>query len=106
MSEHERTCDSLSSLSNSVPLSIGAVHCLLLKTHYPTRNLGRCMILAVMSIGFAAAPGCTKSLLSADEERSQFQRYDRAREQDQPAFYTDEFGRRRPNLRGRLQARD
>jgi hypothetical protein len=47
--------------------------------------------------------GCRKPLLTADEERSQFQRYDRVRELDQPSYYLDEFGRRRPNLRGRLQ---
>jgi len=47
--------------------------------------------------------GCVKPLLAADEERSQFQRYDRVRDQDAPAYYMDEFGKRRPNLRGRLQ---
>jgi hypothetical protein len=46
---------------------------------------------------------CAKPLLAADEDRSQFQRYDRVRDLDSSAYYMDEFGRRRPNLRGRLQ---
>jgi hypothetical protein len=45
---------------------------------------------------------CQKPLLKSDEDRSQFHRYDRVRDQDNPAFLIDEFGRRRPNLRGRL----
>lgn len=69
---------------------------------------------AVRVVGFivvavllcASATGCRKPLLTSDEDRSQFHRYDRVRDQDDPSFLMDEFGRRRPNLRGRLITRD
>lgn len=99
-------CDSFSSLSNSVPPPPGAVHCILLNTLFPTRRTGRRVLLIAGCFFGLVLPSCQKALLAADEERSQFQRYDRAREQDQPGFYMDEFGRRRPNLRGRLEARE
>lgn len=50
--------------------------------------------------------GCRSALLATGEERSQFDRYDRVREQAPPPFYVDEYGRRRPNLHGRLLSRD
>jgi hypothetical protein len=49
---------------------------------------------------------CSNPLFPADEDRSQFQAYDRARGQTVPAFVQDEFGRKRPNLRGRLLVSD
>lgn len=98
-----REFDSFSSpLSISVPLLNGAVHCVLLSTFFPSRSCRRG--LAGLGVGLVLlGGGCRKPLLTADEERSQFQRYDRVRELDQPSYYMDEFGRRRPNLRGRLQ---
>lgn len=50
----------------------------------------------------ACVGGCRKPLLSPEEERSQFDRYDRVRNQYAPQYLEDEFGRREPNLRGRL----
>jgi len=78
----------------------------LLTTPFPSRSFRRAVL--VLALGFASIlpMGCTKPLLTADEERSQFQRYDRVRELDQPSYLVDEFGRRRPNLRGRLQSHD
>ena len=75
----------------------------LLTTLFQSRSFRRAATLG--SLGFACflVAGCAKPLLTADEERSQFQRYDRVRELDQPSYLMDEFGRRRPNLRGRLQ---
>lgn len=53
------------------------------------------------------APACkTKPLLSPDRERSQFDRYDRVRDQYAAQYVFDEFGRRRPNLSGRLLQRE
>lgn len=60
---------------------------------------------AVLLLGGGAlltTSGCYKPLLAPDEERSQYDRYDAIRAQRAPAFIEDEFGRRRPNLRGRL----
>lgn len=52
------------------------------------------------------ASGCRTALLANGEERSQFDRYDRVREQAPSPYYQDEYGRRRPNLRGRLLPRE
>ncbi|MEM0983365.1 MAG: hypothetical protein AAGI17_05385 [Planctomycetota bacterium] len=54
-------------------------------------------VLTVWALG-----GCREPLLRADEPRSQFDRYDVVREQQAAPFLRDEFGRLRPNLRGRL----
>ncbi len=58
--------------------------------------------LVVGGVMTLTTTGCYKPLLSPDEERSQYDRYDAIRAQRAPAFIEDEFGRRRPNLRGRL----
>lgn len=50
----------------------------------------------------AAAAGCRPPLFSPNEERSQYDRYDAIRDQRAPHYIEDEFGYRRPNLRGRL----
>ena len=46
--------------------------------------------------------GCAKPLFPQDEARTQFDRYDRSRDEYSPMFTEDEFGRRVPNLQGRL----
>lgn len=46
--------------------------------------------------------GCGKPLLSPNEPRSQYSRYDLVRGQYAPQYIEDEFGRKLPNLRGRL----
>lgn len=60
--------------------------------------------LAILSgaIFVACFAGCAKPLLSPDEERTQFDRYDKVRNQHPDQYVYDEFGRRRPNIRGRL----
>jgi len=78
------------------------------KSSIPRRGFQHLMFSAVLLIGAAAAlttTGCYRPLLSPDEERSQYDRYDAIRAQRAPAFIEDEFGRRRPNLRGRLLER-
>jgi len=51
----------------------------------------------------AAGPaGCAKPLLTDEEERSQYDRFDTLRNQRAQGYIEDEFGRLRPNLRGRL----
>lgn len=59
------------------------------------------LVLAVLVIG-----GCQKPLLAPDEERSQYDRFDAVRNQRAAPYIEDEFGRKRPNLRGRLIAKD
>ena len=69
-------------------------------------RLGRGVCLGMMVCGCFAlvgtASGCKKPLFSPSEERTQFDRYDRVRNRYEPQFIEDEFGRREPNLRGRL----
>jgi len=43
-----------------------------------------------------------KSPLDPDGVRSQFDRYDRTRYEDEPPYSENEYGERTPNLRGRL----
>ncbi len=50
--------------------------------------------------------GCADPLLAPDEPRSQYDRYDAARDQRAASTYFDEFGYSRPNLRGRLLPRE
>lgn len=56
--------------------------------------------------GLAFATGCYKPLLSPSDERSPYDRYDTVRNQAAPQYVTDEYGRRRPNLRERLLPKD
>ena len=46
--------------------------------------------------------GCRDPLLTDDEPRSQYDRYDALRDQRAPARVEDAFGTQKPNLRGRL----
>lgn len=60
------------------------------------------MVGAVVGAVVLAAAGCAKPLLSPTEPRTQYSRYDLVRGQFAPQYIEDEFGRRLPNLRGRL----
>ncbi|MCC6229318.1 MAG: hypothetical protein IT432_08845 [Phycisphaerales bacterium] len=57
--------------------------------------LGALLVVGVIT-------GCYDPLLTPDEERSQYDRYDAIRDQRAPSYIEDEFGRRQPNLRARL----
>jgi hypothetical protein len=46
--------------------------------------------------------GCTRPLLSPGEERSPYDRYDTVRDKRAPQFVEDKYGRRKPDLTGRL----
>lgn len=61
-------------------------------------------VLGVLAV--AGLAGCAKPLLSPDEERSPFDRYDGIRAQYAPQYTTDEYGMRKPNLRNRLGNKD
>lgn len=65
----------------------------------------RARTTAAVFAALAAAPllaGCNTTPLTAPDTRTQFDRYDAARGELQPATLEDEFGRSQPNLRGRL----
>ncbi len=61
------------------------------------------MLLAPLVVGLV---GCGEPLLSANEPRSQYDRYDAVRDQYAPQYVTNEYGEKRVNLRGRLLPRD
>ena len=50
--------------------------------------------------------GCAKPLLSPEEPRSPFDRYDTVRAQHAAQSAEDKFGRKTPNLRARLEPKD
>jgi len=56
----------------------------------------------VIGVALALLAGCSKPLLSPEDSRTQYDRYDRSRNQYSPQYVEDEFGDRTPNLRGRL----
>ncbi len=59
-----------------------------------------------IALGVLAFAGCARPLLSPDDERSPFDRYDNLRNQFAQQYVEDEFGRQRPNLRARLAPRE
>ncbi|MFG0259925.1 MAG: hypothetical protein ACF8LK_06180 [Phycisphaerales bacterium JB041] len=67
-----------------------------------TRTLRRVMVGLCLSACAGALTGCVDPLLSPNEPRSQYSRYDLVRGRFAPQYVEDEFGRRKPNLRGRL----
>lgn len=62
-------------------------------------------LLALVLAAGVFTLGCEQPLLSDSGERSQFDRYDAVRSRRAPPYVEDEFGRQRPNLRGRLLTR-
>lgn len=63
-------------------------------------------MFAVLGISVLAVGGCSSPLLSPDEARSQYDRYDAVRNQHASQYQEDEFGARKPNLRARLLPKD
>lgn len=60
----------------------------------------------VLCIAALAAAGCAKPVITPNDERSQFDRYDAVRNQHAEQYVFDEFGRRKPNLRPRLLGKE
>jgi len=65
------------------------------------RRAGRAL-LALAAIVLLALPACRDPLLTEQDQRSQYDRYDRVRNDYEQQYIIDEFGQREPNLRGRL----
>ena len=49
-----------------------------------------------------ALAGCGEPLFAQTDERSQYDRYDRVRNEFAAPYVEDEYGRKEPNLTGRL----
>lgn len=63
----------------------------------------RCMACAGIALGAAMVfGGCNKPLFPENSARTQFETYDRLRQQSTPLEEEDEFGQKRPALRARL----
>jgi hypothetical protein len=60
-------------------------------------------VLLTLVLGFAGSlSACRQPPLRASDPRSQFDHYDLTRNEHEPAYWFDEYGRRQPNLKGRL----
>lgn len=59
----------------------------------------------VLMMTLALAGGCQKTALRPDDVRSPYDRYERSRAERAEPYLEDEYGRRTPNLRGRLLER-
>jgi hypothetical protein len=58
--------------------------------------------LVVPVIAACAQTGCRQSPITENDVRSPFDRYDLIRDEYAAPYLQDEYGRKRPNLRGRL----
>ncbi len=67
---------------------------------------GAIVIAATLVAAVGGLSGCARPLLSPEEPRSQYDRSDRLRGRSAPPYVTNEFGDRRPNVRGRLLGGD
>lgn len=81
--------------------------------NHSSRSFGRCagsaarlLTLAAFGASLWALAGCGEALIDDSQPRSQYDRYDELRGQRPPAQVEDEFGNKKPNLRGRLLRRD
>ena len=63
-------------------------------------TIGASALLFVSAV--IALAGCRAPLFPDNEPPSQFERVDALRGREPSQFVYDEFGRRRPNIRGRL----
>lgn len=63
---------------------------------------GRLALSVVVGTVATCSAGCRDPLITENQVRSPFHRYDRIRNQDSDTFVRDEFGRARPNVAARL----
>lgn len=70
------------------------------------RSIGLLVACAGLGLFSLLAVGCSRPLLGPTDERSPFDRYDNVRGRYAPQYIENEYGRREPNLRGRLSPKD
>lgn len=63
---------------------------------------GRPIFLMLVLGSAGSLSACRQPPLRASDPRSQFDHYDLTRNEHEPAYWFDEYGRRQPNLKGRL----
>ncbi|MBU6414011.1 MAG: hypothetical protein KGS45_11105 [Planctomycetes bacterium] len=64
-----------------------------------SRQLATCVLVCASA---AILTGCRPPVFGPNEDRSQFDRFDQARDSRAQTLIEDEFGRKVPNLRKRL----
>ena len=67
-----------------------------------TRTARSAAICAGLGMVMLAGSGCQPTLIRDNEFVTQYDRYDTLRDEREPQYVVDEYGTRRPNLRGRL----
>ncbi len=70
-----------------------------------SKPAARVLALSLLVVSAAMFAGCRDPLITENQIRSPFHRYDRVRNQDADTFVRDEFGRPRPNVAARLAPR-
>lgn len=66
------------------------------------RDRGRVVVSALAVVVLSVLVGCQPPLFTSRDVRSPYDRYDLVRDRYSQPFLRDEFGRKLPNLRGRL----
>jgi hypothetical protein len=69
---------------------------------FRSRSLGLVLTGGILMVIGGGVGGCQKTALRPDDVRSPYDRYERSRSERAEPYLTDAFGRRTPNLRGRL----
>ncbi|MCB9846921.1 MAG: hypothetical protein H6814_00765 [Phycisphaeraceae bacterium] len=72
------------------------------RTGTPSGRIRRLALALGLAACCLSAGGCVKSIFRAGDPRTQYDRYDASRNQFEPDYVPDEYGRLEPNLRGRL----
>ena len=70
------------------------------------RQIRRCLGPLVGTVACVSLVGCAAPLLSPDENRTQYDGYDKLRNQHAEQYMFDDFGTRHPDLRDRLSPKD
>ncbi len=107
----------LSSLQNSVPSVSGGTLLFLpdlasvphpepalseSRHRHAARRVGTLAVLGCLAASAMSMMACQKTVLRPDDVRSPYDRYERSRAERAEPYLQDEYGRRTPNLRGRL----
>lgn len=61
-----------------------------------------CGAIALSAVLILPGFGCRQTAIRSNDERSQYDRYDAIRNERAQQYVFDAYGKRRPNLRGRL----
>ncbi|RMH30785.1 MAG: hypothetical protein D6692_01205 [Planctomycetota bacterium] len=69
---------------------------------HAARRVGTLVVFGCLASLAMILGACQKTVLRPDDVRSPYDRYERSRAERAEPYLQDEYGRRTPNLRGRL----